>query len=178
VLNVARKILVYGVTGSGKSTLAARIGQQLDIPYHAVDDLTWDPGWVEVPKDVQRERIAAICAGDQWVIDSAYGSWLDIPLANVDLILGLDFPRSTSLMRLIRRSVHRVVTKTPVCGGNIESTRLLISRDSIIVWHFKSFKRKRERMRAWQADPAGPNVQLFRSPAEVDAWLADQMAVL
>ncbi len=167
----AKKILVYGVTGSGKSTLAARIGQQLNLPYHSVDDLTWELGWVEVPKNVQRERIAAICAGDAWVIDSAYRSWLDIPLAHVDLIVGLDFSRWTSLSRLVRRSVHRVIDKTPICGGNVESLRLLIARDSIIVWHFKSFAKKRATMRAWHADPNGPTIRLFRSPAEVEAWL-------
>ena len=42
-----RRIVVYGVTGSGKSTLAARIGARLGLPYHSVDDLTWEPGWVE-----------------------------------------------------------------------------------------------------------------------------------
>jgi adenylate kinase family enzyme len=49
-----RRIVVYGVTGSGKSTLAARIGQRLGVPYHSVDDLTWEPGWVQVPDEVQR----------------------------------------------------------------------------------------------------------------------------
>ncbi|MFI5893582.1 hypothetical protein ACIA5D_26100 [Actinoplanes sp. NPDC051513] len=42
-----RRILVYGVTGSGKSTLARRLGDRLGLPYHAIDDLTWDPGWVQ-----------------------------------------------------------------------------------------------------------------------------------
>ncbi|GIF18057.1 adenylate kinase family enzyme [Actinoplanes tereljensis] len=70
-----RRILVYGVTGSGKSTLARRLGERLGLPYHSIDDLTWEPGWVPVSDEVQRDRVRAVCAGDGWVIDSAYRCW-------------------------------------------------------------------------------------------------------
>ena len=165
------RILVYGVTGSGKSTLAPRIAARLGLPWHAVDDLTWQPGWVEVPADVQRELVTAICAGDAWVLDSAYGKWLDVPLARADLIVGLDYPRWLSLGRLLRRTASRVVRRTEICNGNRESLRVVFSTDSIVVWHFRSFARKRERMRRWHADPSGPPVLLFRSPASVHRWL-------
>lgn len=83
-----RRIIVYGVTGSGESTLAARIGQRLGLPYHSVDDLTWEPGWIALPERVQRERIAAICATDSWVLDAAYTMWQDIALLRADLVVG------------------------------------------------------------------------------------------
>src|SRR2546423_10531038 len=101
------RILVYGVTGSGKTFLAERISTATGIPWHAVDDLTWEPGWVPVPEDVQRRRIKAICAGDRWVLDTAYGSWLDVPLARAGLIGALGFPRWVSLLRLPLRSIGR-----------------------------------------------------------------------
>jgi adenylate kinase family enzyme len=167
-----RRIVVYGVTGSGKSTLAVRIAERLALPYHSVDDLTWQPGWVAVPADEQRRRIAAVCAGDAWVLDSAYGSWIDVPLARADLIVGLDLPRWRSLGRLLRRTVTRLIRRTEICNGNRESIRTLLAKDSILVWHFRSFTRKRRRMRAWQTDPAGPPVVLLRSPAAVRRWLA------
>jgi adenylate kinase family enzyme len=164
-----RRILVYGVTGSGKSTLAARIGERLGLPYVSVDDLTWQPGWIAVPDDVQRERIAEICAADAWVLDSAYGIWKDIPLARAELVVGLDFPRWRSLGRTARR----IVLRTEICNGNQERVRnLLLSTDNIVFWHFRSFARKRRRMRAWHADPGMPPVVLLRSPAEVERWLS------
>ncbi len=172
-----RRVVVYGVTGSGKSTLAARIGERFGLPYVSVDDLTWEPGWVAVPDEVQRERIATVCAGDAWVLDSAYGIWKDIPLARADLVVGLDFPRWRSLGRLLRRTARRIVLRTEICNGNRERLRNLFrSADSIVVWHFRSFARKRRRMRAWQADPAMPPVVLLRSPAEVERWLSGGIA--
>ncbi len=68
------RILIYGVTGSGKTTLAPRIAGRLGLPWHSVDDLTWEEGWIEVPPEIQRERIAEICAQPAWVLDSAYSS--------------------------------------------------------------------------------------------------------
>ena len=168
-----RRILVYGVTGSGKSTLARRIGERLGLPYHAVDDLTWEAGWVPVSPEVQRERMTAICATDAWVIDSAYGMWLDVPLARADLIVGLDLPRWRSLGRLLRRTAGNVLRGTPTCNGNHETFRQsFLSRDSILWWHVKSFNRKRRRMRAWRADPAMPHVVLLSTPAAVERWVA------
>jgi adenylate kinase family enzyme len=164
-------VIVYGVTGSGKSTTARLIGERLGLPWHSVDDLAWEPGWVGVPMAVQRERIAAICAGDAWVIDSAYGGWIDIPMARADLIVGLDFPRLLSLGRLLRRSAIRSVRRTPVCNGNFETWPRLLAADSILWWHFQSFARKRRRMREWHADPAKPPVLLFRRPRDLAAWL-------
>ncbi|GAA4606981.1 AAA family ATPase [Actinoplanes octamycinicus] len=163
--------MVYGVTGSGKSTLAAAISARTGLPYVAVDDLTWEPGWVQVPVAVQRERIAAVCAGDAWVLDSAYLSWLDVPMARADLVVGLDLSRAVCLWRLLRRTVHRSVTRTPVCNGNVESVRELFTRDSLLVQQFRSLPRKRARLRAWQRDPAMPPVLVLRRPRAVRAWL-------
>jgi hypothetical protein len=172
-LGGARRIVVYGVTGSGKSTLAAQIARATGIPGHAVDDLTWRPGWTEVPTEEQRRIIAAICAEPEWVLDAAYGKWLDIPLSHDPVIVALDYPRWLSWQRVVRRTFSRLVHRTPICNGNYETLgRALNPKDSIIAWHRKSFAAKRERIRAWAADPAGPAVLILRSPRATGEFLA------
>ena len=166
-----RRVLVYGVTGSGKSTLARRVAARLGLPYVEVDELTWEPGWAPVPDEIQRERITAICAGDAWVLDHAYGKWLDVPLARADLVVGLDLPRLVSLGRLLRRTLGRMIRRTPTCNGNVETFReIFLRRDSILLWHFTSFARKRARIRRWAADSSFP-VVVLRSSAEVERWV-------
>ncbi len=171
-LSGARRIVVYGVTGSGKSTLAAQLSAATGLPWHAVDDLTWRPGWVEVPQEEQRQRIEAICVGPAWILDTAYGAWRDVPLRYAPVVVGLDYSRWVSLPRLVRRTLARWVRRTPICNGNYESLRSMLSpRRSIISWHFRSFRRKRAQIRTWASDPAGPPVLLLRSPRATREWL-------
>jgi adenylate kinase family enzyme len=169
---VADRVLIYGVTGSGKTTLARQLADQTGLPWHSVDDLTWEPGWVVVAPDEQRRRIAAICAGERWILDTAYGQWLDAVLPRTELIVALDYARWRSLSRLVRRTLMRAIDRKQICNGNTESFRQAFSRESIVVWHFKSFARKRQRIHAWAADPAGPDVVVLTSPAATSRWLA------
>jgi len=119
----------------------------------------------------QRRLFAAVAAQDRWVLDTAYGAWLDLVLPRVDLVVGLDYPRWFSLQRLVRRSLMRAVDKKPICNGNTESFRGMVGRDSIIGWHFRSFGRKRARMRAWAAAAEGPVVLLFTRPRDLEVWI-------
>lgn len=167
-----QRILVYGVTGSGKTTLAARLAQATGIPWHSVDDLTWKPGWVPVPPDEQRRRIEEICTGPEWILDTAYSAWLDLPLPRAQCIVALDYARWFSLQRLVRRTVARMLDHRTICNGNQETLRDIVARDSILVWHFRSFRRKRDRIRAWTADPSAPPVLRLTSARKTEAWLA------
>lgn len=171
-LGGAQRVLVYGVTGSGKTTLAQEISAATGLAHHAIDNLTWEPGWVEVPLAEQRRRVASICTQPAWVLDAAYGSWLDVVLERVELVVALDYPRWFSLQRLVRRSLARSLDKRPICNGNFETLRSgFLQRDSIIQWHFTSFRRKRSRVDAWAADPDPPRVLRFRRAHETAAWL-------
>jgi adenylate kinase family enzyme len=170
----ARRILVYGVTGSGKSTAAGRIAARTGLPLTRVDELTWLPGWVPVAEERQRELFAEVVAADRWVLDAAYGAWLDVVLPRVELVVGLDYPRWFSLQRLVRRTLARAIDQKPICNGNTESLRNLFSRDSIVGWHFRSFARKRSRMRQWAQAAEGPPVLVFRRAKDLERWM-DQL---
>lgn len=167
-----QRVVVEGVTGSGKSTAAARIGEATGIPWTSVDDLTWLPGWVAVEPEEQRRIIGEVCAGDRWILDSVYGAWREVPLARADVVVGLDYPRWLSLAWLLRRTATRIVTREPMCNGNVESLRSVLSVDSIIVWHFRTFRRKRARIREGVAAPDGPPVLRFTSPRALEAWIS------
>jgi adenylate kinase family enzyme len=167
----ARRILVYGVTGSGKSTAAGRIAAALRLPCHLADELTWEPGWTPVDGDEQRRRFTAIAAGEAWVLDTAYSAWSDVVLPRTDLVVGLDYPRWFSLQRLVRRTVRRITDRKPICNGNVETVGAAVGRDSILRWHFRSFRRKRDRMRSWYGSPGGPPTLLFARSTDLDAWI-------
>ena len=169
-----RKVMCYGVCGSGKTTLATRLSQVTGVPWHSADDLTWLPNWQMAPDDVQTTKITEVVTQDSWILDTAYGKWIEVPMAHVELIVALDYSRWLSLCRLVKRSVQRAIDKQPVCNGNIESWRNMFSRESIVLWHFRSFGRKRERIREWQNTDNGPRIVVFKSPKACEEWLKSQ----
>jgi adenylate kinase family enzyme len=166
-----RRIVVHGVTGSGKSTLAARLSGLTGIPLVPVDDLLWRPGWVQLGPAEQVEAIRPVVERSEWVMDACWGATRAMVLARTDLVVALDLPRWVSLSRLVRRTAVRLVTREAVCGGNAESWRATFSRDSIVVWHARSFARKRAMTQQWATDAGPPAVVRFGTPAQVEAWL-------
>ncbi|GAA5158061.1 hypothetical protein GCM10011366_18540 [Ornithinimicrobium tianjinense] len=162
------------MTGSGKSTAAVRLGELLGLPVHLVDEeVGWLPGWVERPTEDQRAIAAGIVAQDTWVLDSAYGKWSDLVLARAEVVVGLDYPRWLSLGRLVRRTLGRWAMRTQMCNGNVETARQILSRDSILLWHVRSFPRKRARMREWESRPDGIPVLRLSHPRELERLLGE-----
>lgn len=168
-LRRADRVLLYGVTGAGKSTGAGLLGEVLGLPVHLVDEeIGWLPGWVMRDEAQQRSLASELVAEPRWVLDSTYGSFKDVVLPRAQVVVALDYPRWLTLARLLRRTTIRLVTQEEMCNGNTEGLRQIFSRDSILVWHFRSFARKRARMRAWEADPHGIPVLRLTHPRELD----------
>jgi len=103
-----RRVLIIGPCGSGKSTLARELAPRLGLPLVHMDQLGWQPGWVETEKSELLARLDAAVAGGAWLIEGNYGSTLAPRLERADTVLYLDFPIRLCLWRLIRRIVtHR-----------------------------------------------------------------------
>lgn len=167
------RVLFYGVTGSGKSSAARAYAKATGLPEFSVDDcIGWLPGWEQRDAAEQRALGAAIAAQDRWVLDSAYGGWLDLVLARAELVVALDYPRWLSLSRLVRRTAQRIVTGQVVCNGNRETLARVLAKDSVIRWHFQSFSRKRRVIRDMKAVRTPREMVVFGRPRDFEAWLA------
>jgi adenylate kinase family enzyme len=164
--------VICGVTGSGKSVLAAEVSRRLGIPYVASDEIYWLPGWQKRPEEERAARYAQIATSEAWVVDSLPSAGRRALLSRADLVIALDLPRAVSLARLVRRTVRRFVTREQICNGNTETVRSLIGRESIVLWHFRSFAATRHAVAELVADPGAPPVVVLTTPHEVAAWLA------
>ncbi|WAC66591.1 adenylate kinase [Agrococcus sp. SL85] len=167
----ARRILCFGATGSGKSTLATALGERLGLPVVLIDEIAWQPGWRQLDREELGEVVLPLLDGEGYVFDSVYGGQNADALARVDVVVALDYPRAVSLARLVRRTWRRIRTRELVCNGNVETLGRVLSADSIVAWHVRSWRSKRERMRRWHADPAAPPVLLLPRPADARALL-------
>src|ERR671936_2521948 len=60
-----RRVSVGGTSGSGKSTLGATLAARLGADYLELDAVFHQPGWVPLPREEFRERVAATVAGER-----------------------------------------------------------------------------------------------------------------
>ncbi|HMM93723.1 adenylate kinase [Phycicoccus sp.] len=166
-----RRVVILGVTGSGKSSLAVRLAAVGGLPYVAVDDLMWRPGWVQLDAAGQVEAVRPHAEGPTWVMDAVWSATRELVLGRTDLVIALDYPRRVSLGRLLNRTLRRLRDHEEVCGGNTESWRQTLSRDSIVAWHVRSYRRKHAQIETMCATPDGPPVLRFTDPRQTESWL-------
>ena len=73
------------------------------IPVTHIDQLFWEPGWVEAPQSVYLARLGAVVARDAWIIEGVNTSTLDLRLPRTDVVFWLDRTRWACLRRVARR---------------------------------------------------------------------------
>ena len=162
------RVWVVGPCGSGKSTVAARLGKALGIEATHLDEIHWNPGWVETEPEEEERRIAEVVRRPTWVIDGNYSALRRPRMGAVDLFVWLDLPLNVTFPRLLARCVVRAVKRVPCCNGNHESLGLtFLDRESILLWALTTGRRRRRQL---TKDLAGrPHVRL-RSARAVEAW--------
>lgn len=173
---IGERIVVVGSTGSGKTVLAAELAARLGAPHIELDALHFAEDWVEVSDEVFAERTAAATAGDAWVVDGNYSAVMrDLAWDRAQTVVWLDYAFLVSGWRLLRRTVLRAARSEELWHGNRESFRKsFASRDSILLWFLRTFRRRRRQYEAAMADPANAHLAFvrLRSPREADRWLA------
>ncbi|MEU7935376.1 adenylate kinase [Micromonospora echinofusca] len=100
-----RRITVLGTPGGGKSTLARALAARLDLACHHVDDHFWQAGWRPAGADELAARIAALAAGERWLIEGNHVATVADRARRADAVVILDVAWPVSLTRISRRSL-------------------------------------------------------------------------
>jgi adenylate kinase family enzyme len=113
-----RRIHFTGGAGSGKTHLAARLASDLGIPHYDLDGLALQRfGEAENPDEFPAliarltEEVKAIAAGETWITDGAYVTWLGPLFESADLIVWLDMPWRLAAYRIVARHVKAEVAR-------------------------------------------------------------------
>jgi adenylate kinase family enzyme len=173
-----QRVSVIGSTGSGKTTLAKALAERLVLPYVEIDALYWGPEWTGVDDEELAGRVGGAAAGERWVIDGNYSRVQPLVWTRADTVVWLDFSFPRTFWQLLRRTVGRLVSKEPLWHGNRESLRQMVSRNSILWWQLKTYRRTRRRYPERFADPRWAHLAVvhLRSPKDTAAWLDDVAA--
>jgi adenylate kinase family enzyme len=112
-----QRILVIGSPGAGKSTLAQRLSERLHMPLIHLDGEYFGPGWSMPSKEEWRERVKALAARPEWVMDGNYASTFDIRVPRATAIVWLDLPRWRCALAVLLRVAKNYGKARPDLGG-------------------------------------------------------------
>jgi adenylate kinase family enzyme len=161
-----RRISVVGCSGSGKSTVGRRLARDFGVPFIELDSIYHQPGWVPLPREEFRRRVAEVTAADGWVIDGNYSSSVqDLVWARADTVIWLDLPRRTVMRQVVWRTVRRAAFRVELWNGNRERWANLLTwepEDSVISWSWHHYPVYRERYGAAAAAPPYPQLNFVR----------------
>lgn len=169
----ARRISVVGTTGSGKTTLARNLARKRGVPHVELDALHWGPNWTPIPAEILRPRVAEALSGEGWTVDGNYSKVQDIVLARADTLVWLDYPFPVIFWQLLKRTLRRIIRREELWSGNRERlSTSFFSRDSILWWAIKTYRRRKRQYMALMADPIYQHLIFIRlrSPAETRVW--------
>jgi len=165
-----QRIHLVGSSGAGKTTLGRLIASRLALPFVDLDELYWEPGWVDVGHAELSRRLAPHIAGDGWVVAGNYGPTTERHLwPRLTHLVVLDLP----LPLLMARTLRRGVTREPCCNGNRESVARLLHREGVVRYLWRNGPRRRRRFAgiAGEAALAHAQVMVLRTPADVRRFL-------
>jgi adenylate kinase family enzyme len=112
-----QRILVIGSPGAGKSTLAQGLSERLNLPLIHLDREYFGPGWTVPPRSEWRERVKALAARPEWVMDGNYSSTFDIRVPRATDIVWLDLPRWRCALGVLWRVARNYGRERPDLGS-------------------------------------------------------------
>jgi adenylate kinase family enzyme len=152
--------------------LAGRLGS----PHVELDGIFHQPGWTTLGPDEFAARVRESTTSPSWVVDGNYSAVRDLVWQEADTVVWLDLPLTLVLVRIIGRTVGRVVRRTELWNGNREPYSNLWSLNpekSIVAWAVSRHQILRRRYSEAMLDPRWSHLAFvqLRSPTQVDQFL-------
>ncbi|MFK7922501.1 MAG: adenylate kinase [Bacteroidia bacterium] len=140
-----KKINVIGTSGSGKSTFSKKLSKELAIPYIEMDSIFWGKDWHWPSDEVFFLNLRKALNQDRWVLDGNYSRTIEFKWKEVDTIIWIDFGFFRTLYQATSRAIIRAITKEELWPetGNRQTFKNLLSKDSIVLWTLKNYKKTR-----------------------------------
>ena len=179
-----RRVRVLGVSGAGTTTFGRALAARLGVPFLEVDAVLHRAGWATATWEEYRDALTAFRrspdAADGWVVDGPYPTPQDAAddaADGCDTVVWLDPPRAVALVRLLRRTLGRVLLRRRLWNGNVESWSRVLSRDpqrNVLLWAWTQHAHQRASWEALSRAAAAtgrPRWVRLRSRREARRWL-------
>lgn len=170
-----QRVAVVGTSCVGKTTFARNLSTCLGVCHIELDALFWQPEWVERPVSEFKLLVEQETSVARWVVDGNYSPVRDIVWGRATDIIWLNYSFPIVLSRALKRTVGRIITREKLFSGNRESLRQsFFSRDSILFWVLKTFRRNRVKYVSLKSSDEWRQLKFreFRHPSEAISFLS------
>jgi len=168
-----QRIAIVGTSGSGKTTLGRDVARRIGAVSVDLDELNWEPGWTSVSHEEFRARLERALEVPSWVTSGNYSKAQEVYLGQADTLVWLDYSLPVVMARMLRRTARRVMLHEVCCNGNYESWRTTFSRDSVVLWALRTYRRRKAQYgRLFEsAEYCHLNRVRHRTPRETAEWV-------
>lgn len=177
------RVVVVGSSGSGKTTFAQRLAHLLDVPHLEMDSLFHKYGLADEAHDDFLPTLDGFTDQARWVVDGNYTSHgtRQVVWPKADTFIWLDPPRRTTMSRVVRRTLRRVLTREEMWPGVREPFSNLYRLDpyrNIMVWTWTRHAHGRDKFETAMGDGSWGHatVHRLRSTAEAETFLDEIVA--
>ncbi len=137
-------MIIIGTSGSGKTTFGNNLSKLLKIPCTDLDNLYWLPNWQKREENDFFNHFKEKLNSEHWIFCGNYTQYLQRIWCQADTIIWLDLPLMTCLWRALKRSIYRIIKLETCCNGNYETVDRLCGKDSILLWIWNSYSRRKK----------------------------------
>jgi adenylate kinase family enzyme len=142
-MSFLNKVVIVGTSGCGKTTLGRKLSVLNGQKLVDLDEIYWLPNWTPRPDEEFFTLLQQEIASDGWVLCGNYSRAQQQIWDQADTIIWIDLPLSTCLWRGFKRSIFRLITQEPCCNGNYETASRFFSKNSILLWIYNTYARRK-----------------------------------
>lgn len=168
-----RRVNIVGCSGSGKTTLGRDLATRLATPAVDLDDLIWLPNWQTREETELKTLVRRALATDAWVMSGNYSRLRPEIWGRADAVIWLDYSLPVVMKQVLWRTFGRNLRGELCCNGNRETWRNTFSRESIVLYAWRTHARRCREYPALLAHPRHAHLQVlrFQSPRQTRDWL-------
>jgi adenylate kinase family enzyme len=169
-----KRVVIIGTSCAGKTTLASNLAQRLGVRHIELDSIHWQSNWTPTPKEEFRSAVATAATEETWVADGNYSAVRDVLWARATTLVWLNYPFYVVGRRALSRTFRNVFYRKVLWSGNRETFRQsFLSRDSVLWWVVKTYRRRRREYPRLFDDPRYRHLRVIElaSPAEAERFL-------
>jgi len=168
-----KRVIVVGSIGAGKTTFAKAVAKKLSIRHIELDRFNWLPGWKLRLHEELKVLVAQEIGKPSWVICGNYSVLRPMTWSKADTIIWLDYSFLICFWRCFKRSFSNALQRKQCCNGNYETLgRMFFSKQSILWWVMRTYKKRRKKYIRLMQDPMYKHIQFvrLRSDSQAKSW--------